>query len=127
MPMPFRIDADKGIIFSTAEGEISDRALLDHQTSFRTHPDFRPDLHQLCDFRRVTSVSRLTTQGIQALALSNPFSAGARRAFVTADEVLYGLMRMFQLISERAPPEVAIFDDDIEALAWIETGVRRSL
>ncbi len=124
MAMTFRIDSERGIIFADAEGTISDQDLLDHQNAFRRHAHFRPDLHQLCDFRRITSVSGVTTQGIQAFALSNPFSEGARRAILTADEVVYGLMRMFQLLSERQPPEIALFDNDGDALSWLDAGVK---
>jgi hypothetical protein len=49
----------------------------------------------------------------------NPFWAGARRALVITNDVLFGMARMYQLLKDESPDELQIFRNMDEALQWL--------
>ncbi len=119
MPVTYRIDVAAGIVYSEAHGRVTDDDLVDHQSRLQSDPDFRPDLRQLFDFRGVEAVE-VTTHGIRRLAERQRFGPGSKRAFVTSREVVYGLARMYQAMTDPAPGLVEIFRDDMDqARKWL--------
>jgi hypothetical protein len=117
MPASFRIDTEHRIVFSRGWGVLSDEDLIEHQRLLAADPDFRPDLSQLANAREVTDV-RATAQGVHQMIAGNPFGKGARRAFVTANDTIYGLARMFELGRVDPRDECRVFRDMDEARAW---------
>jgi hypothetical protein len=84
-------------------------------------PAFAPDLHQLFDLTEVTEVA-LTSEGIRLLASRDPFGAGAKRALVVAPGAMemFGMMRMFQILTDEHPDELRVqFDHIGEARSWL--------
>ena len=119
MPADYRIDVEQATVFSRASGRLTDDDLQNHQRRLREDPDFRPDLNQLFDFQTVTDL-QVTAAGIRILAERNPFGAGARRAFVVASQVMYGMLRMFQILTDDHPDELRVQFSDLEAArAWL--------
>ncbi len=119
MPVSYRIDVANGIVYSEARGRVTDDEMIDHQNRLRDDPAFRSDFRQLYDFRGVEAVA-VTTSGVRRLAEGNVFGAGSRRAIVTAQEAVYGLVRMYQTLKDQSPDVLRIFRDDIEeARTWL--------
>jgi hypothetical protein len=119
VPAEYRIDVELGVVFSYASGCLTDAELLEHQRHLRRDPVFRPDLNQLFDFRTVTDV-QVTAVGIRTLAARSPFGSGARRAFVVASHAMYGMMRMFEILTDKRPDELRVLFQDVEsARAWL--------
>lgn len=119
MPAEYRIDEEFGVVLSRASGRLTDSDLLEHQRQLRSDPAFQPDLNQLFDFRDVTDVE-VTAAGIHSLAERNPFGSGARRAFVVASQAMYGMMRMFQILTDTHPDELRVLFQDLgSANAWL--------
>jgi len=75
-------------------------------------------LSQLADFSKVTKVY-LSTDAIHHLAERNPFGLGSKRAFVAPVDLLYGLVRMFQILTDNHPDELTVFRDIHEARKYL--------
>jgi len=64
--------------------------------------------------------ARLTDEGIRLLARRNAFGARAKRAFVVLSPVMYGMMRMFEILTSDDPDELRVQVDHIaEAYQWV--------
>lgn len=119
MPVAYRIDKTLGTVFSIGTGVVTDEELLDHQRTLAQDPDFRPDMRQLADATGITDV-QATARGVLKLTLGNPFGQGAKRAFVTSDEAVARLARMFEKGRIRPEDEFRVFPSLSEAREWLE-------
>lgn len=118
MEATYRIDRDLRLVVSVALGDVTDEALLDHQRRLAADEDFEPDFRQLYDFRGATGLEA-TADGVRQLAENNPFGRGARRALVADNRAVYGMARMFQLMAEKGPDRVEVFDTVEAARKWL--------
>jgi len=118
MPAEYKIDKVLGIVFSLAHGTLSDDEAYSHQDKLRNDPDFDPSFSQLADFTKVAKVD-LSTDGIHHLARRNPFGGGSKRAFVAPMDLMYGLARMFQILTDDHPDELTVFRDMQEARKYL--------
>ena len=121
MPAEYLIDRTLGVVFSRAWGALTNADLLEHQRRLGQDPEFEPSLHQLFDFEDVTDV-KVTALGIRVLAQRTLFGAGARRAFTVSPGAMamYGLMRMFQILTSEHPDELRVHFDHINgARRWL--------
>ncbi len=120
MPADYTIDNAHRVVFSRAWGVLTDDDLLEHQRRLKADPAFDPSFNQLFDFRAVTE-SRLTSEGIRLLARRNAFGAHAKRAFVVLSPVMFGMMRMFEILTADDPDELRVQVNHIaEAYRWLE-------
>jgi len=93
--------------------------VLDHMNRLERHPDFRPELNQLIDFRQTRNVV-LSHEEIRRLASRKIFGPRSHRAFVVPGDFEYGLARMFATYREmQGEPGISIFRDIEKALAWL--------
>jgi hypothetical protein len=118
MPASYKIDKERRIIFSSAEGTLTEEDLREHQRSVLADPDFEPTLAQLWDFRAVEELD-VPNAAVGDLARSRSYAAGTKRAFVAPRDVQYGLARMFQMLHEAAAEDIQIFRDIEEAKDWL--------
>ena len=119
MAAQYRIDTERGVVFTNAVGPFTDADATDHQRRLASDPAFRPDLDQLSDYSRVTEL-QLSAATVRSLALGSPFRAGSRRAFVIpARDARFGVARMFQTLTDDHGAELRIFQDMAEARAWL--------
>jgi hypothetical protein len=119
MPADFFIDAPRRVVFSKATGVFGWADAVDHMNRLQSHPDFRPEFNQLCDFRDANRVD-LSHDEIQRLASRNIYSATSRRAFVVAGDFEFGLGRVFSTYREmHGEPGIRIFREMNKALSWL--------
>ena len=114
MPVEYKIDKLSGGVFSSASGIITDLDAYSHQDKLRNDPEFDPCFFQLFDCTKVTQAD-LSTDAIHQLAERNPFGLGALRAFVAPSDLMYGLSRMFQILTDHHQDELSVFRDIHEA------------
>ncbi len=62
---------------------------------------------------------KMTSTGIRVLAERNPFSEGSRRAIVVDSELSYGMVRMYQLLTDQHAHDLTVFKDLKKARAWL--------
>ena len=120
MPADYTIDKSKRMVFSKAYGNLTGQDIISHQDKLRNDPDFDPSFSQLVDCTKVTKADDLSTDNIYALAERNPFGAGSHRAFVAPKNLLYGMFRMFQILTDDYPDELSVFRDITEARKFLK-------
>lgn len=120
MPAEYTIDKAQKMVFSKAYGVFTDQEVYAHQDKLRNDPDFNPSFSQLVDCTNVTNADALSTDAMYELADRNPFGAGSHRAFVAPKKLLYGLFRMFQILTDDYPDELIVFKDLTEARRYLK-------
>ncbi|HVP31491.1 MAG TPA: hypothetical protein VMW35_20275 [Myxococcota bacterium] len=118
MPIDYRIDKQRGVVWSRATGVVTDADLLQHQERLRRDPDFQPHFRQLFDFTSGT-VNAVTGRAIRQLAAAPAFGKGSKRALLVHADSAFGLARMFQTLRDEQEDEVAVFRDEAAARAWL--------
>ena len=118
MPAEYKIDKMLGVVFSAAHGIVTDKEAHSHQDKLRNDPDFDPGFSQLFDFILVTQ-AELSVDAIHYLAERNPFGLGSKRAFVAPSDLMYGLSRMFQILTIEHQGELSVFRDMDEARKYL--------
>jgi hypothetical protein len=114
----YTIDLKRSLVRSRGWGVLTDRELLAHVRALTVDPHFAPNFHQLADLRDVTDV-QITSATIKEMVRLNPFWAGARRALVITNDVLFGMARMYQILKDESPDELQIFRNMEDALQWL--------
>lgn len=123
MAISYRIDEAKGVVITTATGVLTDDDLLQHKERLTVEPRWKPGMRELSDIRRIERLE-VTALGVKSLVSHDERSADRLRSFrlaiVTADEVVFGMGRMYQMMTERNVPHVRIFRDMDEAIEWLD-------
>ena len=118
MPGSYLIDVPRGIVFSRGWGVVTDEEILAHARALRDDPRFERGFRQLIDFRDIDRFA-VTSAGVQHIAQRNPFRLDARRAFVVAQDEVFGMLRMYWSYAEADPNEFRVFMAMEPALEWI--------
>ena len=120
MPADYTIDKSQRMVFSKAYGILTDQDIISHQEMLRDDPDFDPGYSQLVDCTNVTKADDLSTDAIYELARRHLFGAESKRAFIAPKKLLYGLFRMFQILTNDYPDELVVFRDLTEARKYLK-------
>lgn len=118
MPGAYTIDLARSLVLSRGWGIVTDRELLAHVHALTANPRFAPHFRQLADLRDVTDF-QVAASTIREMVRLNPFGAGARRALVVTSDGVFGMVRMYQLLTDESPDELQIFRKMDDALRWL--------
>lgn len=101
-------DARNSILRVTLEGQVTDTILLDcYATIAKTVASHHP-CRGIADVSGVTKFS-VSSNAVKELAAASPaFPAGYMRIFVTPQDSIYGMARMFQMLGEKTRPDLYI-------------------
>jgi hypothetical protein len=95
-----------------------EREILAHVRALIADPRFARNFHQLLDMRDVTNL-QFTASSVREMVRLNPFGAGARRAAVVTNDIVFGMARMYQILADESPDELQIFRKMDDALQWL--------
>ncbi len=118
MPVSYRIDKSKKIVFADATNELTSEDIRTYRRSVLDDPDFDPHFDHLFNFNGVTEV-RMIGDEVRTLAEDTIFHKHARKAHVVPNEVMFGISRMFSLYLSSEPDELQVFRDVDEARRWL--------
>lgn len=120
MTMRYEITSP-GIVRISVTGLVDPHAAIALLRSLTEDPAFRPELPQLVDLREVPEPVPVTDLERVAYAFEQMRShfAGSRAAVLVATTAMFGVVRQFGTLVERAGVEVTPFTDEREALAWL--------
>jgi hypothetical protein len=125
MPITYRIDQEHDVVWTNATGVLTDADLLAHKSRLINDPDFKPGLRELSDVRAVDRLE-VTPNGIsQFVARDKADSAKLhdhKLAIVASADVVYGMARMYQTLSDDETQHVMVFRTIPEATAWLGIG-----
>jgi hypothetical protein len=71
---------------------------------------------ELVDFRQVTRAEMVPAEAVQQLAKGSPWPRTARRVILAPVTVVYGVSRMYQLLTDAAEGALAVVRTEAEAL-----------
>ncbi len=74
---------------------------------------------ELVDFRQVTRTEFIPTEAVRELARSNPWPKSARRVIVAPVNVVFGVSRMYQLLTASGDAQIAVVRTEAEALEFL--------
>src|SRR3954468_11939848 len=107
MPASYAIDPDRALVVSRGWGVLTDADVRDHYRLLAEDPRFKPTFRQLADIRETSAITASSTT-IWAEGRRNVFVPGARRAFVVATQLQYGMVRMFATYGENMGQTIAV-------------------
>ena len=125
MPLEYEIDRERRLVRVTASGVITPDLLFGYQKDVWSDPAVA-GFDELVDMSRVERVEVASPSNVSALAGYSAKMDGdvqsTKLAIVAADDLLFGLGRMYQAYREMKPgssKEVAVFRTMPDALAWL--------
>lgn len=125
MPIVFRIHRDLRLVWAEASGTIMAEDLFEYQRAAWTQPDVQ-GYDELVDMTAVVDIPAPSPAGMRALATlaatMDPPAGRSKFAIVAADDLVYGLGRMYQThrgLIGNSGKEIAIFRTLRGALDWL--------
>jgi hypothetical protein len=121
MPMRYKIDSERGMLFIEAEGETTQAARLQAMQAWIRDPEFRSGLQTLADFSESITVPTLADlEEVVAYMRRYATTIGQKRiAIVTSRPVSFGVARQFGALAPGAFLTVRVFKDRESALTWL--------
>jgi hypothetical protein len=109
-------------LFTNIEGETSYEDVRLYLDRLLEDPRFRPGMPGLIDCRRVKSVfSILDLRRTAEESKKRPqMQVPGRAAVLASSNLIYGLLRMYEVFSEDNISETRVFRKLDEAMAWLE-------
>jgi len=125
MPIRYRVDHERKVVFAEGSGTFTDADVFGYQREVWSRPDVI-GYRELIDMTAVEHIEQPTPERIQQLAqLSAEMDAIARStrfAIVAPTTIAYGLGKMYQAMREmqdRSTKDVGVFRTRDEALAFL--------
>ena len=109
MSFVIEFDPKNNILRGTLEGKVTDDILLDCYSVALRYTTSHPPCRGIWDFSGVSGFE-LSNAAIKQAAVMRPIIAsGYMRVIVASQDFMFGMMRMLQLLSEEARPELLVF------------------
>ena len=122
MPVDYELDHGSRVVRSRTWGDVTEddiaRLQLGIQNLFRDGILDAAWAH-VADFTGTTSVADLSAAAIQRRAHSNPWPPGSCRVLIAPSTVVYGLARMFQILSADENERFIVVHSAAEAHTWL--------
>jgi hypothetical protein len=117
----YRIEPDEGIVYLTTTGESSFAEWRDAMLSALSDAEYRCGMGFLSDRRAQTDVPdpEFARSAAQFLMQHESDMAGSRWAAVSNNIAVYGMQRMFSILSEATGVTAAAFTDFEQARRWL--------
>jgi hypothetical protein len=108
-------------LFTTIEGPTSYADVKAYLDGLMDDPRFRPGMPGLIDCRKVKSLfSILDLRKTAADAKARPqLQVPGRAAVLASSNLIYGLLRMYEVFNEGNPAEIRVFREPVEAMKWL--------
>lgn len=110
------IDQARGLVTVVFSGEISATDVAEYLVTLRDDPEYRREFSEFVDLSEVQR-SSINAADFERLGGLDPFSKASRRAFVAPQDSLFGMCRMYELVSEL--PNLRAFRTHAEAMEWL--------
>ncbi len=102
-------DAKNNILRGTLEGPFTGAILLDYYAAAARYTASHPPCRGIWDFSKVEAKVDVSSDTIRQLVGRSPIiPPGYMRVVVAPQDFLFGMMRMLQILSEKARPELHV-------------------
>jgi len=124
MPLEYRIEKGKKLVYVTGNGVITFSELMDHIEELSRASEYQSPMKKLVDYRTVTRIELSSSQSKAFAAKKGGFKnifAGETCALVAPSDVVFGTARVHDTLFgfEEADIEMTVFRDLAEALTWL--------
>ena len=121
MPIDYRIDPTRQVVLTHAWGVLTDADILALKERLIRDPDFTDGMDELAD---VSAIERLdvSSYGVELMVAHDRRNGTLRRrrlAIVVPSDRVFGLARMYQLMSGEQDRNVGVFRSFPDAQAWL--------
>jgi hypothetical protein len=108
-------------LYTTIEGPTTYEDVKTYLDKLMDDPGFRPGMPGIIDCRRVKSLfSILDLRRTAADAKQRPkMQVPGRTAVLASSNLIYGLLRMYEVFNEGNPARIRVFREPEEAMAWL--------
>jgi hypothetical protein len=117
VPITYHFEDDT--LFTTIEGPTAYEDVKRYLNALTTDPRFRAGMPGLIDCRRVKSLFSIADLRRTAADLRARPEIRGRAAVLATSNLVYGLLRMYEVFSDGDPVEIRVFRQPEEALAWL--------
>ena len=120
MPCRYVIDAEHGLVISTAWDRVTFAEVDAHQDRLVSDPSFNPDFKQLVDATQVTNLD-ISIDEAKAIFSRKTFSTASRCAFLGRGLIILGMGRLIeaQAALAKGRETVRVFSNRQKALKWL--------
>lgn len=118
MPVRFSLDRERRLVIVQASGVLVDDDVHTGRQELLDDPEFDRDFGQLFDARAVDEV-QLSVEVMGRMAQTSILARESRRAFVATTPYQYRMASLFVTLAQPYQPNVQVFRDIDEALAWL--------
>lgn len=119
MPVILKINPQKRVVHSTFFGLVTDSELLGHTETIFSHPNFRPEYHEIVDLTMVTDL-QVTPNALQTLASRKSlFQSSSRHAVVAPKDFSFQKAEEFRRIAESSRPNLKVVRTAAEAYEFV--------
>ena len=118
MTYRYQIDPGQRLVSVVVTGELNMTMIRGGIVRLRQEPEFEPSLLSLLDLRGVTTVF-LSPPDLRNLIRASPFGAGARRAAVTEDDCLFGIVCIYRTFDDVPGRKFSVFREIEDARNWL--------
>jgi hypothetical protein len=108
MGFVLHFDAKNNILRGTLDGPFTDAMLLDYYAAAARYTASHPPCRGLWDFSNVAAKVEVSSDTIRKLVETSPIIPAGCMRVVAPQDFLFGMMRMLQILSERARPELHV-------------------
>ena len=122
MPIDYRIDSTRQVVLTHAWGVLTDADILTLKERLIRDPDFTDGMDELSD---VSDIERLevSSYGVELMVAHDRRNGSLRRhrlAIVVPGDRVFGMARMYQLMSGERDQNVGVFRSFPEAQEWLD-------
>jgi hypothetical protein len=119
LPITYRFE--NGILYTTIEGETRFEDVKGYLDTLLSDPGFTPGMPGLIDCRKVRSLFSIKDLRRTAADTSErpQMRVPGRAAVLASSNLIYGLLRMYEVFSEGQATKIRVFRQPEEALAWL--------
>ena len=122
MPITYTIDSAQSLVLTMATGVLTSKELLEHKERLVEDPQFRPDMLELSDVRDITGLE-VTPEAIRQFVQKDADHAEKlgdhKMAIVVRTDIVFGMARMYEMMTSQNLPGVGVFRDLNEARKWL--------
>ena len=118
----FRVDAAHRVRIAEFLGVVDDDELLGSYGRLVDEPGYDPTLDDLVDMRRIERLEVSSTalrRMVEMFAPLVPRDPPTRLAIVAPKDHVYGLSRMYEMLSTDTPEEIRVFREYDPAVKWL--------
>ena len=129
MPLEYRIDRERRVVFATAARTLSDEDLFVYQREVWSRSDLT-GYDEVVDLGQVEGFVQASGDRVRALAelasaMDEPGASSSKVAIVAPQDLAYGFARMFETyrtLNQSGSKVVSVFRSMQAALDWLRAG-----